>query len=311
MTQAVDSFGQVTPAAAQKAAETGIAGWLRYLYNTLFAEPTYCHANGLWISAIAEFDTRNWHPPLDSPETGAAHGQGTAISMQRYQYPGGSVGWFTADTMVYPSQFPTVGRYWELAAAPMRDSGFLVGAYGGSLLVDWLVDNGLADRAWECGADAWNSPDGNPNHAVRSKHAVIRQRGGGNVGGVGIDFNDIINPGAWGQWGPDTQPAPPTPTPPPLNGAQTMAGKFLRQSDPNEPEYETIAYCGESSSIGPDNSQTPARFVGGLYVMKFGAGGVGGPVALSCVKRDDEPVFDATKDQWAYLNTLPLIYQAQ
>jgi hypothetical protein len=101
-------------------------------------------------------------------------------------------------------------------------------------------------------------------------------------------------------------PVAPSPSPiPATNGVHNMAGKFFRQSDPNRDEYQTIAYCGVAPSIGPDILQQPARFVGGLYVIKFG-----GPVALSCVLPDDEPVHDATPDQWAFLNTLPLVYQA-
>lgn len=200
---AVDSFGAHTPASAQALAADGIRCALRYHYSATRNEVRVLHDHGISFCLIAEFDTRSWHPPLDSPETGGEHARKAVDRAHTLGIPAGAKITFTVDTMVYPGDFDRVRHYFDLAYPILNDAGYLVDAYGGSLLIDDLHDHGLADTTWEAAARVWSSPTGRTGDYVPSRTALMRQLVQQPVfGGVQCDLNVFLGDPV-GEWMPD------------------------------------------------------------------------------------------------------------
>lgn len=200
---AVDSFGVHTATSARALVAAGIRCALRYHYNTNREEVRILHDHGIAFCLIAEFDTRTWHPPVDSPETGADHARKAVDVARRLGIPAGAKITLTIDTMVWPNGLDAPRRYFGLAAPIIRDAGYLVDAYGGSFAIDDLVDRGLADTSWEAAARSWSSPTGRLSDYRASRTAHLRQLTQQPVyGGVEVDLN-VYNSNPVGEWLPD------------------------------------------------------------------------------------------------------------
>jgi hypothetical protein len=201
--RAVDSFGVHTERSVAELAAGGVSCALRYHYNLTGAEVQRLHAAGISVCLIAEFDTSTWHPPLHSPDSGGQHASRAVAVARSLGFPRGCVVWLTADTFVGPAAFETAGRYWALARSVLSDAGYRTGAYGGSLLIDWLHDRGLADVTWEAGARSWSSATGSVADYRPSRTASLRQLVAQHTfGGVTCDLNDVLADGL-GDWRPD------------------------------------------------------------------------------------------------------------
>lgn len=206
---AVDSQGAHTYASTAALNDAGVRCVLRYGYNTTPAEVARVHGAGLSFCLIAEFDSRTWHPPLHSPETGREHAERAVAWARGLRMPQGAKITFTADTMVYPADFDRPRHYFTLAAPIVRAAGYRVDAYGGSLLIDDLHDRGLTDTTWEASATSWSSATGratsqrHPDYR-RSRTAQLRQlvlqRA---YGGVTCDLNVFTTDRPAGEWMPD------------------------------------------------------------------------------------------------------------
>lgn len=200
---AVDSFGAHTTTSARALADAGIRCALRYTYNVTRDEVDRLHAAGISVCLIAEFDTASWHPPLDSPETGADHARSAVARARAVGYPPGGKITLTVDTMVYPGNFDRVAYYFDLAYPIIHDAGYLVDAYGGSLLIDHLHDRGLTDVTWEAAARSWSSATGRSGDYQPSRTATLRQHVEQPVyGGVQCDLNTFLREPV-GEWMPD------------------------------------------------------------------------------------------------------------
>jgi hypothetical protein len=214
---AVDSFGVHTAASARALADAGIRCALRYFYNSTRDEVRILHDHGIAFCLIAEFDTATWHPPMDSPETGAEHARRAVQAAQNIGIPPGAKITLTIDTMVWPGDLDRTRHYFDLAYPILNDAGYLVDAYGGSFVIDDLVDHGLADTSWEAAARSWSSPTGRVGDYQPSRTAHLRQLvEQPTYGGIQTDLNVYVtNP--VGEWMPDGSigghHAPVAPTP--------------------------------------------------------------------------------------------------
>jgi hypothetical protein len=187
---AVDSFSPHThrSCAALRAKPVHLA--LRYHYNLSSGEITLLHAYGIAVGLIAEFDTRTWHVIRDSPDSGTEHGNIAVRRAHDLGFPAGCVIWLTADSDI--PNWDHSGRYFALAAPIIRRAGYRVGAYGPSGFIDHLIDNRLADYAWQCGAASWN-------RYTNSRHAILVQWAQYDTyGDVQVDNNNCSSlAGAW------------------------------------------------------------------------------------------------------------------
>lgn len=200
---AVDSFGAHTASSARALADAGVRCALRYHYSATRDEVRVLHDHGISFCLIAEFDTVSWHPPLDSPETGAEHARKAVDRAHALGIPAGAKITLTVDTMVYPGDFERVRHYFDLAYPILHDAGYLVDAYGGSLLIDYLHDRGLADTTWEAAARSWSSATGRSRDYIPSRTALMRQLVQQPVyGGVQCDLNVFLRDPV-GEWMPD------------------------------------------------------------------------------------------------------------
>jgi hypothetical protein len=206
--QAVDSMTPHSDRSAAALAAEGVRCALRYHYNLTRAEVDRLHRNGVGVCIIGEFDYyqggRQVSPPLMTPEAGGAHGQRLVDVARSLGTPTGAVLILTADVMVYPERFETVGRYLRLAGEVIRGAGYRVGLYGGSLLIDWAHDHGLVDWTWEAAARSWSSPTGRSADYMPSQSAALRQLvAQPTFGGVQVDLNDYTGRPCPGEWLPD------------------------------------------------------------------------------------------------------------
>jgi hypothetical protein len=273
---AVDSYGAHTPASARALADSGIRCAHRYSYNTTPDEVRLLHDHGISFCMVAEYDTRAWHPPLDSPEKGAEHATEAVVRAHRLGIPPGAKLALTVDTMVYPGDFERVAHYFDLAYPIINDAGYLVDAYGGSVLIDYLHERGLTDVTWEAAARAWSSPTGRVADYRPSRTATMRQLVSQPVyGGVQCDLNVFLREPV-GEWLPDgtiTGPSIPPVVPPedlmgrpvfipdeshPIHGFwRVVEGRWRRRID-TLPAVANLVRIGELTTVeradlvGPD-----------------------------------------------------------
>lgn len=253
MIQAVDSFGVHTPLSAKALAAAGIRFAARYHYNTSRAEVATLHAAGVGFVLIGEFDTRTWHPPIDSPETGPDHARKAVAVAQAIGYPRGAAIYFTQDTDLTPGQYERALSYWDGGDDIVRAAGYRVGAYGEATFIDLLIDRGKADLAWQAGADSWAGYQ-------TSRHACFRQLPKqATFGGVTCDLNNIQRDdcGAWMPGGAQ-QPPEDDVTLEELNNAlaawqptlvDATAGKVLDRLGNQNGDQEPAAHLPDGTAV--------------------------------------------------------------
>jgi hypothetical protein len=88
----------------------------------------------------------------------------------------------------YKAQVAPYLRGWESVLGHQR-----VGVYGNSKTIDWALHDGLGSYFWQ---HNWGSPGGRTHPAANLHQVEIDKR---NVGGVGVDINNICKP-QFGQW---------------------------------------------------------------------------------------------------------------
>ena len=88
----------------------------------------------------------------------------------------------------YKQQVAPYLRGWESIIGHQR-----VGVYGNSKTIDWALQDGLGSYFWQ---HNWGSPGGRTHPAANLHQVEIDKR---NVGGVGVDINNICKP-QFGQW---------------------------------------------------------------------------------------------------------------
>lgn len=251
MTTAVDSFGAHTEASATALAAAGVVTALRYHYNISRPEVDLLHRHGIAVGIIAEFDTRTWHPPKDSPETGPDHGRKAVAVAQALGAPAGTVLWFTQDTDLQPGEYGRALSYWDGGDDIVRAAGFRVGAYAETGLMELLLDKGKADLGWEVGAYSWS----NYRHSSRASLRQLVQQPA--FGGVTVDLNDVLA-ADHGQWRPDGTAAGPGPTTiPPI------------QENPTGMEIVHFPNNPALFAHGCDRDGDWFRYLGGEYDPEF------------------------------------------
>jgi hypothetical protein len=260
--QAVDSMTAHTDRSAAALAAQGVRCALRYHYNLTRAEVDRLHRAGVGVCIIGEFDYhvngRQVSPPLETPQFGGDHANRVVEVARHLGAPAGAVLILTADIMVRPDQFDTVARYWRLAAPIIRGAGYLVGAYGGSLLIDHLHALGLADWTWEAAARSWSSPTGRPSDYRPSTTAALRQLvAQSTIGGVTVDLNDYTGRPSPGEWQP--------------GGTVTTGPNIAHQEDDDMPEP---VYRFADPSLNPAGD-VPILLRCGPYTLDDGRQGCG------------------------------------
>jgi hypothetical protein len=88
----------------------------------------------------------------------------------------------------YKQQVAPYLRGWESVLGHQR-----VGVYANSKTIDWALQDGLGSYFWQ---HNWGSPRGYTHPAANLHQVEIDKR---NVGGVGVDINNICKP-QFGQW---------------------------------------------------------------------------------------------------------------
>jgi hypothetical protein len=88
----------------------------------------------------------------------------------------------------YKQQVAPYLRGWESVVGHQR-----TGVYGNSKTIDWALQDGLGSYFWQ---HNWGSPEGRTHPAANLHQVEIDKR---NVGGVGVDINNICKP-QFGQW---------------------------------------------------------------------------------------------------------------
>jgi Domain of unknown function (DUF1906) len=88
----------------------------------------------------------------------------------------------------YKSQVAPYLRGWE---SVLGHQG--VGVYANSTTIDWALNDGLGSYFWQ---HKWGSPAGYTHPAANLHQVEIDER---NVGGIGVDINNICKP-QFGQW---------------------------------------------------------------------------------------------------------------
>ena len=88
----------------------------------------------------------------------------------------------------YKQQVAPYLRGWASVLGHQR-----VGVYGNSKTIDWALHDGLGSYFWQ---HNWGSPGGYTHPAANLHQVEIDKR---NVGGVGVDINNICKP-QFGQW---------------------------------------------------------------------------------------------------------------
>jgi hypothetical protein len=89
----------------------------------------------------------------------------------------------------YKQQIVPYLRSWESVIGHQR-----TGVYANSKTIDWALHDGLGSYFWQ---HNWGSPGGYTHPAANLHQVEIDKR---NVGGVGVDINNICKP-QFGQWG--------------------------------------------------------------------------------------------------------------
>jgi hypothetical protein len=88
----------------------------------------------------------------------------------------------------YKQQVAPYLRGWESVVGHQR-----TGLYGNSKTIEWALQDGLGSYFWQ---HNWGSPGGRTHPAAHLHQVEIDKR---NVGGVGVDINNICKP-QFGQW---------------------------------------------------------------------------------------------------------------
>lgn len=296
--QGLDSFGQITEAAAAAAAEAGILVWGRYLYNLHPQEIEIGHAHGIGVLLIGEHDTTTHHPIHDGYSAGYAHGQQDRLAAIALGAPQGvGIGLMaTADDKVFDGADEiALGAYMDGyrdgIAGPFEHC-----LYGGAGPVLWARQNGHVTAAtWVAGASYWNNGI-DPAAAQAQMHQLAAPAV--NYGGTACDLNELYDLPALCAWMPDGTPPAPHPTPHPTPQHQEdLMGRFFHLSD------DSIVYVGICAQQG--TGSTSDHYEGGLHVF-----GLESPLDVDLVRPPDVPVVDANPDQEARIRQLPVTFQA-
>lgn len=156
------------------------------------AEARDLYQSGLKIVSCYQYgkqDTADW---LGGQPAGVRHAQ---RGWQLHVAAGGSYG---APIYASVDDDPTPQQYQQLIAPYLRGWESVlghqrVGVYANSKTIDWALHDGLGSYFWQ---HNWGSPPGY-THPAAHLHQV--QIGKDNVGGVGVDLNQILKPN-FGQW---------------------------------------------------------------------------------------------------------------
>ena len=150
------------------------------------------YQNGLKIVSCYQYgkqDSADW---LGGQNAGVAHAK---RGWQLHLAAGGSYGapiYASIDDSPsydqYKSQVAPYLRGWEAVLGHQR-----VGVYGNAPTIDWALKDGLGSYFWQ---HNWGSPPGFTHPAAHLHQLEIDKR---NVGGVGVDVNQILKP-RFGQW---------------------------------------------------------------------------------------------------------------
>lgn len=203
---AFDYTSRIAPSAL-KAAGCSVA--IRYVMpQTSYWTKTLRNAEAAELLAAGIPIVSNYESTADRMKGGGGAGRADAVDLlanwRALGAPGGLIGWFSADWDVQAGDVASVLGYLNAAAGPLGGKRY-VGLYGGYRACRAAADNGFA--TWQ--TVAWSGGHWDSRAAIRQ---TGEQR---SVGGVQVDVNDIVNPGALGAWAPGGTvhvPAPPTPT---------------------------------------------------------------------------------------------------
>lgn len=141
------------------------------------------------------------------------------------------------------------------------------GPYGSAAVINYCVVNGISKLGWETMSHGWTG-------GYDPTHAEIVQNGPGTIGGIAIDWDNIVQQPAAVEADVQSNPAPaPAPAPQPVNSYQWRA------------THNVLTPIAEDGVFGP-KSWKALQYVLGVF-----CDGIPGPVTGGALQ--------------TYLNTLP------
>ena len=198
----LDYAAGVIPASQIRAA--GALGSIRYVSdrrpggNWMLGKPMQIteardlNQSGLKIVSCYQYGKESSADWLGGQGAGVTHAKrGWQLHMAAGGPPGAPIYASIDDDPSYEQYKQQVAPYlrgWESVLGHQR-----VGVYGNSKTIDWALQDGLGSYFWQ---HNWGSPRGYTHPAANLHQVEIDKR---NVGGVGVDINNICKP-QFGQW---------------------------------------------------------------------------------------------------------------
>ena len=198
----LDYAAGVIPASQIRAA--GAVGSIRYVSDRrpggswMLGKPIQLpeardlNQNGLKIVSCYQYGKQSSADWLGGQSAGVTHAQRGSQLHSAAGGPAGAPIYASIDDdpsyEQYKAQVAPYLRAWESVLGHQR-----VGVYANSKTIDWALQDGLGSYFWQ---HNWGSPRGYTHPAANLHQVEIDKR---NVGGVGVDLNNICKP-QFGQW---------------------------------------------------------------------------------------------------------------
>lgn len=190
----IDCVKSPSPAAMATFGVTGVARYLAYVQlNTVFkrltsAELATLRAAGVYVLPNWEQGAQDW---LGGTATAIAQANEAVRQLAAFGFPPGTPCPASNDMDMTRTQWLAAGRdyayAWDLT---LRVAGYRPGVYGSTDVLDWYRSEINPDAfLWQSMSAAWCGG----RNAVTNPHAHLRQTGPGIIGGVGVDYNTVVN----------------------------------------------------------------------------------------------------------------------
>lgn len=143
---------------------------------------------GLRIVSVWELTARR---PIGGAPVGEADGRAAAEEARALGQSPGSAVYLAVDFDAQSGDRPRVLDYLRAAAGPLRAAGYRPGVYGSYDVVDWALEAGAVELAWQ--TYAWS--EGRLHHGA----ALYQYRNGVQVSGLTVDLDRcyVEDPGWW------------------------------------------------------------------------------------------------------------------
>lgn len=199
MSVVLDYTRRIAPAALKLAGAVGVSRYLAPLPNPkVIQKPEYdelTHA-AIDVTLNWEFDSRDW---MGGQGAGLNHAFSAVTQARALGYPRGDVIVGSADFDMSRAQWLSAGSgYANGFSRGIRNGGYRPGVYGPWDVLQWVKDSGYMDAFWQAGlSTAWS----NFRNRRPWPGAHLRQIRQGYVGGIQVDYSDILIQPLWGTTG--------------------------------------------------------------------------------------------------------------